>query len=41
MEIIPSNLWMPSKYQYVIDWFKKPENMSYKLPLKSESNQDS
>lgn len=37
---IPSNLRMPSKYQYIIDWFKSPENMSYKLPLKSESNQD-
>ena len=23
-----------------MEWFKNPENMSYKLPLKSESNQD-
>jgi len=37
---IPSNLRMPSNYQYVVDWFKSPENMSYKLPLKSESKQD-
>lgn len=37
---IPKNLDMPSKYQYIVDWFKNPENMSYKLPLKSESNQD-
>lgn len=37
---IPRNLRMPSKYQYIIDWFKNPENMSYKLPLKSESTND-
>ncbi|MBU5331716.1 hypothetical protein KQI61_05865 [Anaerocolumna aminovalerica] len=37
---IPSNLRMPQKYKYIIDWFKNPENMSYKLPLKSESNGD-
>lgn len=37
---IPKNLRMPSEGQYIIDWFKNPENMSYKLPLKSNSNQD-
>jgi len=37
---IPQNLRMPSKYQHIVDWFKNPENMSYKLPLKSESKQD-
>lgn len=37
---IPNNLRMPEKYQFVVDWFKNPENMSYKLPLKSDSNQD-
>lgn len=37
---IPKNLKMPRKYQYIIDWFKKAENMSYKLPLKSESKED-
>ena len=33
---IPKNLKMPGKYQYIIDWYNKPENKSYKLPLKTE-----
>lgn len=37
---IPSNLRMPDKYKYIIDWFNSPENKSYKLPLKTDSNND-
>ena len=33
---IPKNLNMPDKYSYIIDWYLKPENKSYKLPLKTE-----
>lgn len=37
---IPLNLKMPDTYQYIVDWYKKPENKSYRLPLKTnvESN---
>lgn len=35
---IPANLRMPEKYQYIIDWYLKPENKSYKLPLKTEKD---
>lgn len=38
---IPDNLQMPQKYQYIIDWYKKPENKSYKLPLKTEVESNS
>ncbi|MEG0898322.1 MAG: hypothetical protein RSF40_01250 [Oscillospiraceae bacterium] len=34
---IPPKLQMPERYQYIIDWYKNPQNMSYKLPLKSEA----
>lgn len=38
---IPKNLRMPEKYQYIVDWYKKPENKSYKLPLKTEVDSNS
>ncbi|WMC92309.1 hypothetical protein [Kineothrix sp. MB12-C1] len=38
---IPANLRMPEKYQYIVDWYKKPENKSYKLPLKTDVNSNS
>lgn len=38
---IPKNLRMPSKYQYIIDWYNRPENKSYKLPLKSDVDSNS
>lgn len=38
---IPANLEMPPKYQYIIDWYNKPENKSYKLPLKTEVDSNS
>jgi hypothetical protein len=38
---IPSNLRMPEKYQYIVDWYLKPENKSYKLPLKTEVDSNS
>lgn len=34
---VPPNLQMPAKYQYIVDWYYKPQNMSYKIPLESES----
>jgi|GEM_PF-192016 len=37
---IPKNLKMPTKYNYIVEWFKNPANMNYKLPLKSFSNGD-
>lgn len=38
---IPNNLRMPEKYQYIVEWYKKPENKSYKLPLKTEVDSNS
>ncbi len=38
---IPANLKMPEKYQYIVDWYLKPENKSYKLPLKTEVDSNS
>lgn len=38
---IPKNLRMPEKYQYIVDWYNKPENKSYKLPLKTEVDSNS
>lgn len=38
---IPKNLRMPSKYQYIVDWYNRPENKSYKFPLKSEVDSNS
>lgn len=38
---IPSNLKMPSKYQHIVDWYMKPENKSYKLPLKTDVDSNS
>ncbi len=38
---IPSNLRMPEKYQYIVDWYLKSENKSYKLPLKTEVDSNS
>lgn len=38
---IPANLRMPEKYQYIVDWYLKPENKSYKLPLKTEVDSNS
>ena len=35
---IPERLNMPDKYKYIIDWYKNPYNLSYKLPFKTESN---
>ena len=38
---MPSNLKMPEKYKYIIDWYNKPENKSYKLPLKTDVDSNS
>lgn len=38
---IPYNLRMPDKYKYIIDWYNKPENKSYRLPLKTDVDSNS
>lgn len=37
----PKNLILPEKYKFIYDWYNKPENKSYKLPLKSNSSNSS
>lgn len=38
---IPVTLVLSEKYKHIVEWYKTPKNMNYKMALKSNSNQDS